>query len=414
MHRRCAVLLLIGSLGLGPAVHAAAVTPVPAEIRVGHCDDLDAESLVAALEAELPKLLASRPRAASAAAPSPAPALRFGGVRMRLAEYAHSTLEPLLALARRGRVALCAALPREFVLHRLATTERGHFSAYFHPLVPGSRTRHGPYQFPLYRRPPEPASQLTTGEILGGRLDGQGLELAYLDSLGTALNVHIEGSATVQLDDGSEMNLTTDGNNGHPYSNPFKLARQDGIIPDVVSVSPVAAAEAQPSPAARRSKTRLFFDQHPELLRKYWAKNPHFVFFKPTPLRGTGRFGQLVAGRSVAVDAARVPLGSALWLRTELASAGAGDPGHYDPIARLALAQDTGAAIRGSGRVDIFVGSGAAAQHAAAFTSRPGELYLIVHKSVHKPGRPPRKHARKHARKPHPVPAAAERQQSPE
>ena len=52
----------------------------------------------------------------------------------------------------------------------------------------------------------------------------------YLDSLGTALNVHIEGSATVQFDDGSEVNLTTDGNNGHPYTNPFKLARQDGVI----------------------------------------------------------------------------------------------------------------------------------------------------------------------------------------
>ena len=70
-------------------------------------------------------------------------------------------------------------------------------------------------------------------------------------------------------------------------------------------------------------------------------------------------------------------------MRTELASFGE-EPGgalHHSPIARLALAQDTGAAIRGIGRVDIFVGSGPAAERAAAFTSRPGELYLLVHKS---------------------------------
>lgn len=328
---------------------------------------------------------------------------------MGLAEYARSTLQPLLALARSGRAALCAALPREFELHRLAGTERGHFSAYFHPVLRGSRTRHGPYQFPLYRRPADSASQLTTAQILASGLDDKGLELVYLDSLSTALNVHIEGSATVQLDEGGEVNLTTDGNNGQPYTNPFKLARQDGVIraeppPGPQTGPPGQAANAAPSPPtptpSGRSRTRVFFDAHPDLLRTYWAKNPHFVFFKPTPLRGTGKFGQLIAGRSVAVDAKKVPLGAALWMRTELASISpdAGDstgtsriaPGgeksrlRHLQIARLALAQDTGAAIRGVGRVDVFVGSGPAAEQAAAFTSRPGELYLIVRKPARK------------------------------
>ncbi|HRI51296.1 MAG TPA: MltA domain-containing protein, partial [Pseudomonadota bacterium] len=313
-----------------------------------------------------------------------------------LAEYARSTLQPLLALARRGRAALCAALPRDFELHRLAGSERGHFSAYFHPILHGSRTRQGRYQFPLYRRPSDSASQLTTAQILDGGLAGKGLELVYLDSLSTAVNVHIEGSATVQFDDGSEVNLTTDGSNGHPYTNPFKLARKDGIIqaepPPLLSPPPPAAGSPSPPappPAERKTKTRAFFDAHPDLLRIYWAKNPRFIFFKPTPLRGTGKFGQLIAGRSVAVDPSTVPLGAALWMRTELASlaedaaagAAARPPARpVTPIARLALAQDTGAAIRGLGRVDVFVGSGAAAQHAASFTSGPGELYLIVRK----------------------------------
>jgi membrane-bound lytic murein transglycosylase A len=389
--------LVLGLWASPAGARSARPGPAPEEIRTGQCDDLDPKSLVAAIEAELPRLRAT----------AADPAARVGGVRLRLAEYARSTLEPLLALARRGRAALCAGLPQQFELHRLAGRERGHFSAYFHPLYPGSRTRRGRYQFPLYRRPPEPASQLTTAEILAGGLQGKELELCYLDSLGTALNVHIEGSATVQFDDGSEVNLTTDGNNGHPYTNPFKLARQDGVIPSAphpasqeVSAAapgtpgPAAGAAALPSPSpapetepqTRRSWTRVFFDQHPDLLRDYWAKNPHFVFFKPTPLRGTGKFGQLIAGRSVAVDAARVPLGAALWLRTEIASSVEKGRVRHTQVARLALAQDTGAAIRGMGRVDVFVGSGPAAQLAAAVTSRPGELYLIVKKPA-KPGR---------------------------
>lgn len=410
-------------LGWGRLTAAApARATLPPEIRAGRCDDLDAESLVQALTAELPQLLAP------GSAPVP---IQFGRVRMSLAEYARSTLQPLLLLARRGRAALCAALPRQFELHRLAAADRGLFSAYFHPLLRGSRTRHGPYQFPLYRRPEDAASQLTTAEILAGGLDGKSLELVYLTSLGTALNVHIEGSATVQLDDGTEINLTTDGNNGHPYTNPFKLARKDGVIPaeskpaepaasarspapsasssasDATSAAKPPSASAQTNsvesaPAPGRSRTRIFFDEHPDLLRTYWEKNPHFVFFKPTPLRGTGKFGELIAGRSVAVDAAQVPLGAALWMRTELASAaadqGASGALRHTPVARLALAQDTGAAIRGVGRVDVFVGSGSAAAIAAAFTSRPGELYLIVRRpAAHEKKRRPPVHVPLHA-----------------
>jgi membrane-bound lytic murein transglycosylase len=74
-------------------------------------------------------------------------------------------------------------------------------------------------------------------------------------------------------------------------------------------------------------------------------------------------------------------MGAALWLRTEVATAVRGESVQHTPIARLTLAQDTGAAIRGIGRIDLFVGSGEAARIAAARTSRPGALYLIISKS---------------------------------
>lgn len=336
------------------------------------CDDLDADSLVKALDVQLPALQKQTTTR-----------LRFGRTEQTPAQYAESTLLPLRKVALQGRESLCRALQQRFELVRLAGPAKGHFSAYYHPIVRGRRTPQGRYQVPLYLRPPPPSDSHTTAEILAGALIGQRLEVAYLDSWATALNVHIEGSVTVQLQDvaGSEpsqkyaeINLTTDGHNGHPYQNPFKLARQDKVVP-----------EDQPTQPGQ-SKARAFFDEHPELLRTYWAKNPHFVFFKETPLRGTGRFGELVAGRSLAVDPKVVPMGSVLWFRTELAQPGetASAAVRMVPTARLGLAQDTGAAIQGVGRVDIFVGSGDAARVAATFTSRPGELYLLVAKSARK------------------------------
>ena len=95
----------------------------------------------------------------------------------------------------------------------------------------------------------------------------------YVETLAQALHIHIEGSATIAFEDGSEVNLTTDGHNGHPYQNPLRLLLKDKRIPD----------DFQPPPS--QSRTQAYVTAHPEVLREYWGKNPHFVF-KETPLRG--------------------------------------------------------------------------------------------------------------------------------
>lgn len=383
-----------------PVVKASPVkAPAPVDLRTLPCDDLDPASLVQAIEAELPSLLpAESPPPSSPVTTGASTAARLpvlGG--QTLAEYARHTLQPLLALARRGRTALCRAFPRQYRLLRLADANQGHVTAYYHPVVRGSRTARAPYTQPLYRRPPEPQSQLSSADILAGGLDNQGLELVFVDSLYSALNIHIEGSATIQLIEGGEINLTPDGHNGQPYTNPFKLARADHVVP----------ADQPTTPG--QSRTHSFFLSHPDVLRSYWSRNPHFVFFKETPLRGSGRFGQLVAGRSIAVDSTLLPLGVALWLRSEVATgidpSAAGESTQFSPIARVTLAQDTGAAIRGRGRVDLFVGSGPGAQLAAARTSRPGELYLILHKLRPKP-QPTQRRSHRPERPPPSVPRA--------
>lgn len=391
-----AALLLWGSslsrAGAKERSSAPSRTPPPAEFATERCEDQPLSSLISAIETQLPALLPPPVIAAATASPAPSPpgvATRYPILRgQTLAEYAERTLQPLLALARRGPRVFCRGLRQQFEFLRLTAPGGGQMTAYYHPVLPGSRQPSPAFPQPLFRRPAEPHSQLPTAAILGGALAGQGLELVYVDSLYTALNVHIEGSATIQLQEGGEVNLTPDGHNGHPYVNPLRLASRDHVVP-----------ADQPTPAGQ-SRSQAFFRQHPEVLRTYWEKDAHFVFFKETPLRGTGRFGQLVSGRSIAVDATDVPLGTVLWLRSEIAIAveparpAAAAPGQsaHAPVARIVLAQDTGAAIRGRGRIDLFVGSGPAAQVAAARTNRPAELLVILHKPPPSPvrRRPPR------------------------
>lgn len=322
------------------------------------CDDHDTASLIQAIEAELVTLRAS---------PSE-PRITMGKRTLSNQAYVDRILIPIQKAARVGKSALCKLLGRQLKLQPLHRRP-GHVTAYYHPIISGSRTAHGSFQVPIYRRPSdEVLAHKTTQEILDGALSGQDLAILYVDSLATALHVHIEGSATIALDDGSEVNLTTDGHNGHPYQNPIRLLIKDKRIP-------------VDFPAEKgKSKTQSFVAAHPEVLREYWNRNPHFVFFKETPLRGTGKFGELVAGRSIAIDPKHVPMGALLLLKTQVAIHSDDPSITSKPIARLVLAQDTGSAIVGPGRVDLFVGSGEDARVAASRTSYPGELFLLVPK----------------------------------
>lgn len=358
-------------LGLALAPGPAAAAPAAGLVRVAApdlgapCDDLDAAALGAAIEQELPQLLEMPPE----------PVLRFGRRRLSPAEYARTTLGPLAKLARRGRAALCAALPRSFEFYRPAGAEQGQgqnqvkFTAYHHPVFRGSRRQGGAFQHPLYRRPADAAlAQRKTAEILDGALAGKELELVWLDDATAALTAHIEGSARIELDEGGAVNLTTDGHNGWPYENVSRMVLRDGVLPKGLVAPP------------GMTRVRRWFMDHPEELRRYWGRNPHFVFFKETPLSGTGKFGELVPGRSAAVDPRHVPLGAALWLRSDgpAGQPAPEAPGRLGALRRIGLAQDVGAAILGPGRVDLFFGTGDEAQRAANALNRPGDVYVLL------------------------------------
>jgi peptidoglycan lytic transglycosylase A len=358
---------VVGAAGGGRGRHRGAhvpprrnLVPVAAPELGDACDDLDLPAFAEAAETEAAKLEAIGGY------------LRIGDATVSHAEYAARTLRPLAQLARNadaegGGAELCARLAERFTFYESPAAGEGKFTVYNNPVVRGSRRATEEFKYPLYRRPGSAALQrLSSRQILAGGLAHKGLELVWLSDLTQVHAIQIEGSATVELEDGSIVRLTCDGSNGRRYQNLGQLLLKDGKIP-ADQVTPLGMTRA-----------RKYFIDHPREFLKYWSKVPHYVFFKETGDEGRGAFGALVPGRSIAVDPTYVPLGAAVWLRSEKPIVAEDQVAGWEAYARLALAQDRGVAIVGPGRVDVFFGTSDYAQAASAVTNRPGRVYVLL------------------------------------
>ncbi|QJE74411.1 murein transglycosylase A [Aerophototrophica crusticola] len=268
----------------------------------------------------------------------------------------------------------------------------GLFTGYYEAELRGSRTRQGAYQTPLYRRPPDlvmvdlgefrPAmkGERIAGRVVDGRLRpfedrkaieagalaGKGLELLWVDDPVDAFFLQIQGSGRVMMDDGTEARIGFDGQNGHPYVAIGKeLVARGALAKEQVSMQSIRAwLEANPA------ETKAVLDS-----------NPSFVFFRP--LEGEGPLGgqgvALTPGRSLAIDRSFIAYGVPLWLDAQ-------DPLDANArIRRLMVAQDTGGAIRGPVRGDVFWGHGADAELRAGKMKSEGRYWLFLPKTVTPP-----------------------------
>jgi membrane-bound lytic murein transglycosylase A len=238
----------------------------------------------------------------------------------------------------------------------------GLFTGYFEITLNGSRKRFGPYQTPLYRRPPEPGRH-TRAEIEDGALAGKGLELLWIDDPAAAFFLEIQGSGRVNLPDGGLVRVGYDGKNGKPYVAVGRLLIERGELPrDKVTMASI----------------RGWMAEHPKKAALLRRENPSFVFFRE--ISGEGPLGAqlvpLTAGRSLAVDRAFIPLGAPIWIDVRQRFA------PYDTIRRLVVAQDTGGAIRGPVRGDLFWGHGREAAEGAGAMNARGRYFLLLPKSV--------------------------------
>jgi membrane-bound lytic murein transglycosylase A len=236
------------------------------------------------------------------------------------------------------------------------------FTGYFEPELDGSPVRTGRFRYPIYRRPPELRDGVayhTRKAIEAGAISGRGLELAWLDDPVDVYFLQVQGSGRIRMTDGSVMRVGYAGANGHAYrSVGQEMIRRGTHSIDQVS-APAIAAWVRGNPGAGRALLHT---------------NPSFVFFRKIatlapedgPIGAMGR--SITTMRSVAIDPKFTPLGAPVWVEKD----GRG------PIRSLMIAQDTGGAIKGMQRADIFYGTGAGAGTAAGTIKDAGRMVLLL------------------------------------
>jgi membrane-bound lytic murein transglycosylase A len=270
-------------------------------------------------------------------------------------------------------------------------SNRGHasglFTGYFEIELRGSRTQKGAYQTPLYSMPPNIVStnlgefssewvgKKITGWVTGGRvmpaptrreidegaLAGKGLEILWVDDPVDAFFLHVQGSGRVIMDDGTVVRVGFSGRNGHRYiAIGRELVNRGAISKQTISMQSI------------RSWLRVNKSDAASVMQL----NPSYIFFRT--LQGAGPVGAqgviLTPGRSLAIDRRFLPLGAPIWLSTTSPL----DPS--EPLNRLVVAQDTGSAIKGPVRGDLYWGSGENAALNAGFMKSEGRYYILLPK----------------------------------
>jgi membrane-bound lytic murein transglycosylase A len=241
---------------------------------------------------------------------------------------------------------------------------RGLFTGYFEVELKGSRRRHGPYRTPLYRRPPPAlASRYTRAQIEAGALNGRGLTLLWVEDPIAAFFLQIQGSGVVKLDDGKTVRVGYGGQNGRPYVPVGRILLEQGAI------------------ARDKLTMRALYDWMKEHLEEGAAlrrQDPSYVYFRE--IKGEGPIGAegvaLTARRSLAVDRRFIPLGVPIWLDAQQRF------GTRARLRHLFVAQDTGGAIRGPVRGDLFRGTGPAAGADAGATNAYGCYFVLLPRAV--------------------------------
>lgn len=237
------------------------------------------------------------------------------------------------------------------------------FTGYFEPELNGAREPGGRYRYPLYAMPPEAKDAglwYSRRDILeGGLLQGRGLEIAWVDDPVELFFLQIQGSGRVTLPDGGKLRVGYAGANGHTYrSIGAELVRRGTYQSHQVSAD-VIKNWVRRNPAAGQ-----------ELL----YHNPSYVFFRevsevPSDQGPLGAMNRSVTPmRTIAVDPAFTPLGAPVWIEKD----------GENPLRRLMIAQDTGSAIKGAQRADVFFGTGDTAGRAAGKLKDPGRMIVLL------------------------------------
>jgi membrane-bound lytic murein transglycosylase A len=283
----------------------------------------------------------------------------------------------------------------------------GLLTGYYEPIVDGSRVPTGIFKVPIYRRPPDLVPPRYSkgpgfpnrgqslrrtrngtlvpyydrGQILDGALDGRHLEICWIKNQMDALVIQIQGSARIRLEDGAMLHINYDAHNGYPFVPIGRILMQRNIIPrNEMSLD----------------RIREWVRANPQGAEKVLRENKSFVFFrivglsddrepagrqgKPPDREAVGAQGvPLTPGRSIAVDNALHVYGTPFFIQAYFPVIGEKRTASFD---RLVIAQDTGSAIVGPARADVYFGAGDQAGEIAGRLHNLGTFAMLVPREI--------------------------------
>ncbi len=269
------------------------------------------------------------------------------------------------------------------------------FTGYFEPIYDARLCPDEEYKYPIYRRPEDlmkidlsAFNSRYKGESITARLEGntllpyysrkeiedeealleKKLEIAWLKNPVDVAFLHIQGSGRLHLGDGSFISVGYDASNGRQYKSIGKyLLEMEHMTKEEMSMQGI----------------RDFLSSHPEMVNEVLNYNPSYIFFRILEDGPVGNLGVPVTpGRTLALDSKLFPKGAICFIECEKPVANnEGEVEKWEKFTRFMINQDTGGAIKGAGRADIFWGAGKYAELAAGHMKQEGSLYVLIKKS---------------------------------
>ncbi len=285
---------------------------------------------------------------------------------------------------------------KEFLVYKAAGRDgQVLFTGYFEPILQGRFRPDSTFRYPIYRKPDDLIKidlslfnedykgksiiariegksvipYYSRQQIAQGRaLEGRNLELAWLKDPVDVAFLQIQGSGRLDLGDGKMTRVGYSERNGHPYRSIGRYLMERGLI----------TREEMSMQAIRRCLA-----ERPDTVEEVLDYNPSYVFFRDLgdgPLLGSINT-PITPGRTLALDSRLFPPGAIAWIKASKPKVNdKGEIVSWEAFSRFVLNQDTGGAIKGPGRADLFWGSGSYAELAAGHMRHEGELYILIKK----------------------------------
>jgi len=356
----------------------------------GFADDMDPASLGRAIDNQLAVMFKQDPA-------SPVRLGDFTLTRGRLVE----TLEAFQKLLQKNlpQEEFNKKVSEEFLLYRVGKgkNKKVLFTGYYRPVITASPTPSPRYRFPIYQMPgkgfqsvkkqggirlvgsnsgikqirknTEDWRNLTREEIDSkGALSHQDLEVAWLKNELERYFLHIQGSGVLEFPDGTRQGVRYQGSNKYSYHSIGKKMIRDGVI-----------TTSQGS----MQEIKKYFANNPQNISKYLSQNKRYIFFSLSNEGAIGSGGgELVGGRSIATDKSIYPAGGLVFVKVRQPVLDTNNKiTSWKPISRFVIDQDTGSAIRGKARADLYFGTGDEAGAKAGHYHEKGEVYYLIKKS---------------------------------